>query len=219
MADRARPLSWPTAVGPTVALAGPPALAGISQRLVGGGGLAVEFWLQVTLCAIGAFVLFVVVRLERLPLGTIGVRRPASSTIVAAFALYALAFVLVPLVIRPLVAAVGQPGADAGVARIRTWPVWFRVFVAMTSGAVEETLYRGYAVERLVALTGRQWVAATLAIAAFAAAHIPFWGAEFALTADLAAGVVLVLFYLWRRELLANILAHSAALLVQLMAV
>jgi hypothetical protein len=45
------------------------------------------------------------------------------------------------------------------------------------------------------------------------------WGVGFALTNDLAAGVILVLFYLWRRDRVANILAHCAGLLLGLFAI
>jgi membrane protease YdiL (CAAX protease family) len=113
-----------------------------------------------------------------------------------------------------LVKAWGQKGADAGIAELARLPVWFRVVLGVTGGVVEETLYRGYAVERLATLTGRRWLGATLATIAFAAAHIPAWGVGFALVADLPAGVILVLFYLWRRDLVANMLAHSAGLIM-----
>ena len=49
---------------------------------------------------------------------------------------------------------------------------------------------------------------------AFGLAHIPAWGTGFALGADLPFGIVMTLFYLWKRDLLADILAHSTALVV-----
>jgi uncharacterized protein len=141
-------------------------------------------------------------------------RRPGWSTVVTALLLTFVGFLLLPLVTGPFVNAFGQAGADAGVARLAVLPAWFRLFVGATSGVVEETLYRGYGVERLAALTGRRWLGAALATVAFGAAHIPFWGVRFALVADLPVGVVLVLFYLWRRDLLANMLSHSTGLIV-----
>jgi uncharacterized protein len=112
------------------------------------------------------------------------------------------------------VEAFGREGAAAGTAALTALPLWFRIIVGATGGIVEETLYRGYAVERLARLTGRRWLGASLATLAFGAAHIPAWGVGFAAVADLQAGVVLVLFYLWRRALVANMLAHSTALIV-----
>ena len=91
------------------------------------------------------------------------------------------------------------------------------MFVGVTGGCVEETLYRGYAVERLATLVHRRWLGAMLATVAFAAAHVPLWGVAFVVTADLPAGIVLVLFYLWRRDLIANALAHSTGITVALL--
>ena len=93
-------------------------------------------------------------------------------------------------------------------------PAWFRLFVGVTGGVVEETLYRGYGVERLAAITSRRWQGGAIAAVAFALAHIPAWGVGFALAVDLPFGLVITLFYLWKRDLLANIFAHSAGLVV-----
>jgi hypothetical protein len=50
-------------------------------------------------------------------------------------------------------------------------------------------------------------------------AHVPAWGRGPALGADLPFGVVMTLFYLWRRDLAANALAHSPGLLVSLLTI
>ena len=110
-------------------------------------------------------------------------------------------------------------GFESGIGAIGRLPVGLRVFVAVTSGIVEETLYRGYAVERLAAMTGRQWVGGLLAVAAFSASNIPFWGIGPALGADLPFGAVMTGFYLWRRDLFANASAHSLLLLVSMLSV
>jgi membrane protease YdiL (CAAX protease family) len=161
-------------------------------------------------------VVLIVVRFERLPLRSIGLRRPDWSTLATATLLFLVGFLLMPLVTNPLIERWGQQGADAGIAELARLPAWFRVVIGATGGAVEETLYRGYAIERLSAITGRRWLGATLATLVFALAHIPAWGVGFALTADLPAGIVFTLFYLWRRDVVANALAHSAGLIVAL---
>ena len=209
------PLSGWTAVGLLVALAGPPTLVTVSRRIFGDTpSIGVQTFLQLIFCGLAVVVVFVVLRGERMPLGSIGVRRPDSSTVLTALMITAAGFLL-GLMTAPLVNAVGAEAA-AGVAKLAMWPAWFRLFVGATSGVVEETLYRGYAVERLATLSGRVWLGALIAIVAFGLAHIPFWGVGFSLVADLPAGVLLVLFYLWRRDLFANILAHSGGLIVSL---
>jgi membrane protease YdiL (CAAX protease family) len=210
------PLSRATVVGLLVALAGPPTLVSVSRRIFGDTpSIGVQTFLQLIFCGLALVVVFIVVRGERMSLRSIGVRRPDSSTVVTALMITAAGFLL-GLLTAPLENAVGAEGVAGGVAKLAMWPAWFRLFVGATSGIVEETLYRGYAVERLAVLSGRVWLGALIAIVAFGLAHIPFWGVGFSLVADLPYGMLLVLLYLWRRDLFANILAHSGGLIVSL---
>jgi membrane protease YdiL (CAAX protease family) len=206
-----------TVIGLLVVTVGPPALVITSDRLFGERpSLATEFWLQLTLCALTALVVFIV-GLERQSLRSIGLRVPTRATVVTGLVVFVVTFVLLPLLTAPLGQMFGRARVDTGVARIRAWPIWFRLFVSFTSGPVEETLYRGYLVERLLAWTGRRWLTAGLAVLVFGAAHVPTWGPGFAMTVDLSAGVVLVAGYLWRRDLIANMAAHTAGLVLQLL--
>lgn len=108
-------------------------------------------------------------------------------------------------------AAQGE-GVEEGIRQLAALPPWFRLFIGVTSGTVEELLYRGYAVERLAALTGRRSVGAGLATLGFAVAHVPAWGLNVALIGDLLFGILMTAFYLCRRDLVANMVAHSAGL-------
>lgn len=167
-------------------------------------------------CALVVFVLFMVTRVERLPLSSIGIHKPTAMTFLWGLGLWLIGFVLAPLITRPLVDLVGRSGVDAGVAKLAATSMLFRIWMAVRGGVAEEILYRGYPIERLTTMTGRRWLAAFISIVAFALAHIPAWGSGFALTADLMTGIVLTLSYLWRRDLVANMLAHSLGLLVAL---
>ena len=161
--------------------------------------------------------MWVVVRQERLPLRSIGLHRPDWSTPVTAALLLGVCWYLLPLLTTPLLNALGSDHGQAGVQRLAAMPAWYRVFLRLTGGVVEEILYRGYAVERLATLTGRRWLGAVIALISFAIAHVPAWGVAFAIGADLPFGIVMTLFYLWRRDLLANILAHSTGLVVAML--
>ena len=70
-------------------------------------------------------------------------------------------------------------------------------------------LYRGYAIERLVDLTGSYLVASAVSVIAFGLAHVPMWGLAAAAT-TIASGGILTGIYIWRRDLVALILAHIA---------
>lgn len=207
-----------TIIGLLVATVGPPVLVIASHGLFGEcPSLATEFWLQLVLCALAALVVYIVVSPERQSLRSIGLRAPSSATVVTGLGVFVLAFVLLPLLTAPIGHVIGRARVDAEVGHIRAWPIWFRLFVSFTSGPVEEMLYRGYLIERLLTWTGRRWLTAAVAVLAFGAAHVPTWGIGFALTGDLFAGVLLVAAYLWRRDLLANMAAHTAGLLLQLL--
>jgi membrane protease YdiL (CAAX protease family) len=74
------------------------------------------------------------------------------------------------------------------------------------AGISEEVLYRGYAIERLQAITGSKWVAAGVSLVLFAGFHFRQGWAGMLLA--LVLGAVLTAFYLWKRDLLANMVGH-----------
>jgi membrane protease YdiL (CAAX protease family) len=88
-------------------------------------------------------------------------------------------------------------------------PAWFLALDIVIVAASEEWLYRGYAIERLQALTGRPWLAGLISLAVFGMVHLPLWGPGVALS-TLVSGGVLTGLYLWRRDVLFLILAHVA---------
>jgi membrane protease YdiL (CAAX protease family) len=202
-----------------VALAGPPVLVLASRRVSGDTPpLSIEVAFQILYCGMAAFVLWVLMTRERLPLASIGIRRPSWSTLAWAAGLLA-AVQLLPFVTRPLVQVLGTRGLNAGLSQLAAVPLWFRLVLAITGGIIEETLYRGYAIERMAALTNRRWLAGVISATVFGVAHIPYWGVGFAVAADLPFGILMTAFYLWRRDLVANMLAHSGALVLAMVTV
>ena len=105
--------------------------------------------------------------------------------------------------------SLGLRGYAAGVEMALAFPLWVRILAVITAGAVEEILFRGYAVTRLAMLTGRLPVAVILSSAMFAALHLPVWGAGPSL-AFFIGGLLTSSFFVWRQDLLAMIIAHVA---------
>ena len=105
--------------------------------------------------------------------------------------------------------AVGLSGYAAGIETALAYPVWFRILAVLTAGVVEEVLFRGYAVTRLAQLTGSLLPAVGLSNLAFAALHLPVWGAGPSL-AFFIGGLATTAFFVWRRDLAAMIIAHVA---------
>jgi membrane protease YdiL (CAAX protease family) len=220
--DGRRPAgSWPATIATVLlALLGPPLLAFASPRVLGPApSLAAQVVSQLLLCSIAVIVLLVAIRVERQPLASVGLRRPSLATLGLAVLVTLAVMYLLPLLTQPLMRALGVGGFESGLDTIRRLPIWFRVFVASTSGFVEELLYRGYPVERLTELSGRTWVGGLLAVVAFGAAHVPFWGLGPSIAANLPFGAIMAAFYVWRRDLVANAGIHSALLLVSMLAV
>ena len=117
-------------------------------------------------------------------------------------------FLLVPAT-EWLRKSLGLAGYAAGMEQTLALPLWFRVAAVITAGIVEETIFRAYTVTRLTQLSGRLWLAAVLSVTAFAALHIPIWGIGPSF-AFLLGGAVMTAFFIWKRDLLAMILAHIA---------
>jgi len=86
------------------------------------------------------------------------------------------------------------------------WPT--RLMLAITAGVFEETAYRGYALERLASVLGSKWLAGGFTMLCFALAHIPAVGLDHLLPV-LIVSIFVSLLYLWRRDLLLNMIAHA----------
>ena len=205
-----------TTVGLVAALIGPPLFVVVPDRLFGSfPSLGIQIVLQLLYLGLAAFVLWIVLRRERLPLQSIGVRPLGWSTPISAV-LLSIVLAVMPSITAPLLEMAGPDAARAGIERLIRVPLWFRIVLGLSGGIVEETLYRGYAIERLAMITGRRWLGGAISAVVFALAHVPAWGFAFSLAADLPFAIVMTLFYLWRRDLVANAIAHSLALVVTL---
>ncbi len=192
-----------------LALGAPPLIAGFARRLLGDSptvGRSLPF--DLALWVILAVILTVMVRVERQPLTSIGLAAPRWSTALWAVALVVvITFILTPAAYWA-VGKVGLTSFEQQLGKLLKLPAWYRLFLAVTAGAVEEPLYRGYAVERISSLTRSYWVGGSIAAVAFGAVHIPFWGLGPALVA-LVTGAVATAFYVWKRDLAALMIAHA----------
>lgn len=105
--------------------------------------------------------------------------------------------------------AAGLPGYAMGMETALAYPGWLRVFAVLTAGVVEETLFRGFAVTRLLQLGAGMPLAVGVSSAVFAALHLPVWGAGPSL-GFFISGLATTAFFVWRRDLVAMIIAHVA---------
>ncbi len=79
--------------------------------------------------------------------------------------------------------------------------------IVLTDSVVEEVLFRAYLFERLARLTNSRWLAASLSLGAFVAIHVS-WHMAHVVGVVLPGGALFMALYVWRRNLLFNILVH-----------
>ena len=91
-------------------------------------------------------------------------------------------------------------------AAFSKFPVWLIVLIVIRAGVAEELFYRGYAIERLEKLGVGRFAAVAIPLVIFAIAHWTGGGANILIA--LALGLIFSLFYVWRRDLVANMIGH-----------
>lgn len=85
-------------------------------------------------------------------------------------------------------------------------PLWAMTITVLRAGITEEAFYRGYALERLVSLTGSKWAATLITVIPFALFHYRQGPAGILIAA--VAALILTAIYLKRRSLPAVMLTH-----------
>lgn len=98
-------------------------------------------------------------------------------------------------------------GHGPGSAAFEKLPLWLITAIVFRAGVVEELFYRGYAIERLQLIgLGRFWSVA-IPLVIFSLGH---WsGGAANILIAFVAGLILAGFYLWRRDLVANMIGHG----------
>ena len=100
-----------------------------------------------------------------------------------------------------------RPPHEPMMDKLAHFPAWFKVMLAFRAGVVEETFFRGYAISRLQQLTGNKVVAIVVPVILFAAGHLAYGTLNHFLGA-LVIGIVLALYYVKTKNIVANITAH-----------
>jgi len=197
-----------TAVGLVIALVATPLFIAAFHRLAGESSSNSQVLLkELGIWLLLGLLLWIVRRGERLPLTSLGLKtdRPMRS-LLRGLVLAVLALCITVGLYLILQKAGIQLGEDHGSFHPSLWVV---TLVLLRAGVVEETFYRGYAIERLQGLTGSKSLASLLPLALFAAAH--YKQGVGGIIAVFVLGGVFTLFYMKFRDLLANITGHFLA--------
>src|SRR5213083_1320403 len=98
-------------------------------------------------------------------------------------------------------------GHGPGSAAFEKLPLWLITLIVLRAGVVEELFYRGYAIERLRMIGLGPFWSFTIPLVIFSLVH---WsGGAANILIAFAAGIILTGFYLWRRDLVANMIGHG----------
>lgn len=186
-----------------VSLLALPGFAFLARR-VGVGDLAVvRVAVQWT---IALAVVALATRLEGRSLAALGFRRPGWVDL-GYLLVTAVATLLVFVATGPLIESLGLPVRDGATAMSAGATLAVALLGAVTTGVVEEILFRGYPIERLIDATGSPLVAGAVTWGAFTLAHAAYWPLGNLLQVSLAAAV-LTGAYLRRRNLVPVVGAH-----------
>lgn len=179
----------------------------IGDRFVVGDSLTNTILRELVWWGLAGALLALVLLGEKRTLASIGIRTPTWKTwvfgVLAAVAMM-VSVLLVYGVIFPLL---GLHMNAAAVERITRNPLWLQGLIFARAAVVEELLYRGYAIGRIAEIARSPWAAAIVSLVAFVAAHLSGWGAAQLIVVGVS-GLLLTLLYLWRRDLICNIVAH-----------
>jgi membrane protease YdiL (CAAX protease family) len=176
----------------------------LAQQIRGVPHLAAQeaFW-----WSLATIVLLFILAVERRPLASVGLHRPTWMTLLigvgGGVAVMAFAGSLV-LFLLPMLHLKQDP---ATLKHMLATPYWYRVALVTRAAFCEELLMRGYGIERLQELTGSRWIAGAVTLTVFTLGHWSY-GTIAQLIVAGAAGLVLTILYLWRRDLVANMIAH-----------
>jgi len=160
--------------------------------------------LKEALIWLNAIALIVIIRRgEHLPLRSIGLGTARWWKSI----LWGLVIAIVSAVVVGALAYLTSYGHGPGSAAFEKLPLWLITAIVFRAGVVEELFYRGYAIERLRMIgLGRFWSVA-IPLVIFSLGH---WsGGAANILIAFAAGLILTGFYLWRRDLVANMIGHG----------
>lgn len=152
-----------------------------------------------------AIIPLLVTRVEQLPLASIGLQPPGWRTLFSGLALFVVAFLVAGMTARGLMPALGLTSDTGRIAAIAALPLLLQLGMFATAAVTEELVFRGFLMSRLLPLSPVVAVAASVIL--FTLPHALTWRpAQLVFVAPL--GLVFALFFAWRRDLPACILAH-----------
>jgi membrane protease YdiL (CAAX protease family) len=136
----------------------------------------------------------------------LGVRRVRGATFGWGLLCFVISAVLAILTLFSF-SRLGLAQDEAMLLALASRPVPIILLIAATAALSEEIIFRSVLITELEAATGMRWLAGLISLVIFALAHAAGWGMTQVLFAAVP-GLVLTLFFLWKRNLWICVLAH-----------
>jgi len=201
-ADRSSPTTLATWVGLFGSLFGMLIIREVVKRAYPAGGAGPSELREGLMFASAVGLLLLVTLWEKLPLTSIGL----GTTRWWKSILWSLPLTVACLLAAGALIYLTNYGHGKTAASFDQLPLWLVTVIVLRAGIVEELFYRGFAIERLQAMGLGRWAAALIPLVIFSVGH--WTGGAANILIAFVLGAFLSLFYLWRRDLVANMFAH-----------
>lgn len=152
-------------------------------------------------------VVAVVLWWEKKPLSALGIHRQTPRSIIFALSASIIIAIAGTLISLGLIKALNIPMPELVTEKIKAFPVWLALWIVLSSSIAEEFLYRGFVLERIGQVCGNIWIGGLITLVWFTAMHLPL-GWLYTLTIVLPTSILITILYIWRRDLIANIMVH-----------
>jgi uncharacterized protein len=195
-----------TYAGLAIALLGAPIFAAVYRALTGERHSDLQlFGREFGFFLLAVALLWIIRTQEELAFRSIGLQTDRLARSFGRGLLVAIVLIAVSVALYVLLPKVGLHIGDNSKYAFKA-SLWIAALVTVRAGVIEEFFYRGFAIERLKNLGGSTTLAWVIPLIAFAGAHYR-QGLGGIITAAVLGGI-LTLYYLKRRDLLANMTAH-----------
>jgi membrane protease YdiL (CAAX protease family) len=149
--------------------------------------------------------LFIIRRGERLRLDSVGLGRARWWKSIVWGVVLTVALIIAGTV-ADVIAILSHYHLNEFAQQFTRLPVWLLALTCVRGGVAEELFYRGYAIERLNAVGLSRFSAAAIPVLIFSLGH---WNTGWPNVVNaFLLGLVLSLFYIWRRDLVLNMIGH-----------
>lgn len=156
--------------------------------------------------AVALAILYVLTRDGDQTRSDFGIRRVRIATLGWGFLCFLISAILSALTLFAF-ARFGIEQDKATLTALASRPVPIILLIAAVAGIAEEIIFRSVLITELEAATGIRWLAAIVSLAIFALSHVGAWG-PWQIIFAAVPGLVLTLFFLWKRDLWICVIAH-----------